>query len=403
MLRSAWTILLVILLVTLVMAQEDSTPPPRVAVVADFTSSDDDVAGAAYSDALRMKLHRLDDWDTIDAITTRDTQPTPLGADAEQTTLNAMASPSDADLAIAGTLTTEGDILTLDLVIADVAAGTSSRVTFSDDTQRAKAIITRAAVEHIIGRELWPPPVNDEPEPELTDPINDDPGFENDATSWTGLDNVTAMISPSEDTERGNVLVVQTDVDREAWIAYHDDLATGVASVDNPPDLAVDTGYASLGGLDGVHVRSAWIPATPGARYWLTADVLAPAGSNARVFVKGFTNIDAPIGMTETALREHDMTPNDLSAMDPDAREELLQAELDEHPERYRTECYRWYLTCTSTSGQWEHFAAPFPPRDGLPDNVAWFRIDIFAAWPAGEYRFDDVSLYLAPAEALAD
>ena len=38
-----------------------------------------------------------------------------------------------------------------------------------------------------------------------------------------------------------------------------------------------------------------------------------------------------------------------------------------------------------------------YSPRGGLPENVEWLRIDIFAAWPSGEYRFDNVHLYLAP------
>ena len=375
----------------------------RQVVVADFISADDDNAsGATYADALRMKLGRLDAWDTVDAITASEAAG-PLGSDAEQATLDALAADTGASLAIAGDITHKGETVTVTLLIADIDTGLATQPSFSAEGERAKAIITRAIVEEISGLELWTPPTLDEPEPEFTDPLNTDADFESESTPWLFTDDLTTVIAAEEDVEedsgRGKVLIIRTDYERAAWIAYCDALASGDVDPDTPTELPESTGYDSVGGIDGIHVRSDWIAATPGQRYWLTADMQGAAGCNARIFIKGFEDVTEPVGMTETALRERDMTPDDLSAMDADARADLLAAELAEHPERYRRECYRWYLRCENTSGDWEHFAAPFPPRGGLPETVAWLRIDIFAAWPAGEYRFDNVALYAQPVE----
>ena len=37
------------------------------------------------------------------------------------------------------------------------------------------------------------------------------------------------------------------------------------------------------------------------------------------------------------------------------------------------------------------------PPRGGLPGNVQWLQIQVYAYWPPGTYRFDNVHLYKAP------
>jgi hypothetical protein len=64
---------------------------------------------------------------------------------------------------------------------------------------------------------------------------------------------------------------------------------------------------------------------------------------------------------------------------------------------RYVRECYRWYLPCRAPQGEWSHFAAPFPPRGGLPDDVEFLQIQIYSYWPPGEYFWDNVKLHADP------
>jgi len=398
MYRARWIILLLVAMSVSSVAQDTSTPGASLLVVTDFVTPDDITDD--YADALRMKLHRLEDWDALDAISTRDVAPDPVGADIDATTLERIAESTDADMVIAGTVTHVEGTVTLEVLILDTGTREMTRKQFSDDSQRAKAITVKALVEDLTGEELPTAATDPVPEPELDDPINADGDFETEDSPWTGIDAVSALIQEEPEQDGGNVLVIRTDLDRDAWIAYQRDLMTGDASTDDPPDLSTSAGSDVLGAFDGVHVRSEWIEATPGARYWLTADMLGPLGCNARIFVKGFADIDDPVGLTEQSLIDRDMTPDDLSAMDPDERANLLADDLTKHPERYRKEVYRWYLRCDNTSGEWEHFASSFPPRGGLPDNVQYLRIDIFCAWPAGEYRFDNVHLYLAPEES---
>ena len=63
---------------------------------------------------------------------------------------------------------------------------------------------------------------------------------------------------------------------------------------------------------------------------------------------------------------------------------------------RYVRECYRWYLSCAGAPGEWNHFAACFPPRGGLPADVDFLQIQIYSYWPPGEYLWDNVLLYEA-------
>jgi hypothetical protein len=72
------------------------------------------------------------------------------------------------------------------------------------------------------------------------------------------------------------------------------------------------------------------------------------------------------------------------------------------HPERYRRECWRWYMNCGAANARrnadgWIHMAEPFPPRGGLPENVRWLQIQIYPYWPPTDYYFDNVHLYLDP------
>jgi hypothetical protein len=91
------------------------------------------------------------------------------------------------------------------------------------------------------------------------------------------------------------------------------------------------------------------------------------------------------------------LSPKDFAALPEPKRKLLIEADAKKHPMRYVRECYRWYLPCVARPGKWLHFAAPFPPRGPLPDNVEYLQIQIYSYWPPGEYLWDNVLLYEAP------
>jgi len=91
------------------------------------------------------------------------------------------------------------------------------------------------------------------------------------------------------------------------------------------------------------------------------------------------------------------MSADAFTKLPPARRAKLIAADAKKHPDRYRREVYRWYLACRNEDNTWTHYAAPFPPRGGLPKVVQWLRIDVYAYWPPGEFLFDDVHMYKDP------
>jgi hypothetical protein len=149
-----------------------------------------------------------------------------------------------------------------------------------------------------------------------------------------------------------------------------------------------------------VHFAGEWIKATPGRRHWLVADFKGVTRGMffPKVFVKGFRGTPHALdGLPERSLVERGLTPRDFAALSPEERKKLIAKDAAAHPMRYLRECYRWYLACRNKTGAWTHYAAPFPPRGGLPANVEWLQIQIYAYWPPGEYLFDDVHMYPDP------
>jgi len=275
--------------------------------------------------------------------------------------------------------------------------------TFSDSSQRARGVIAQQIAEAALGAKQWrPPEEGDEARPEkFGPPLNVNGDFEAPgAKGWDAPDNAGTFIEPDPRGGGRKVLRLQTDLERDKWLEYRRKLRLGLVSPGNPPKLKKDTSYGSVAGLEGVHYRSAWIKASPGQRYWLTAEMKGKTAGIffPKIFVKGYQewaqHADA---LSELSLVELKMTPRQFAALTPARRKELIKADAAKHPDRYRRECYRWYLACRNTEGQWRKYADPFPPVGGLPGNVKWLRIEIYAYWPPGAYLFDNVHMYKDP------
>ncbi|MFW6133298.1 MAG: hypothetical protein ACOC8F_05320 [Planctomycetota bacterium] len=357
-------------------------------------------AGVRLADALRLRLRRHEEYEVVDRLTTEQLSE-PTGADADPEAIaELMQRRLGANLGLYGTVAPAGEglratVRCLDLTNPDAPGGWTRR--FTDRSERARAVLSRRIVELIRGRSEWAPPeVGDEPEPDaLGEPLNANGGFEKGAAGWDRPDNVSTFIQRGSD-RRGNVLRVRTDLKREPWLAYRRALRMGRADPSAPPEIASDTSFGSVAGLEGVHFRSAFIRAHPGRRYWLTVDRKGPDG--AKVFIKGFrATPHARDGLPESALAELDLTPEQFADLPPERRRELIDADAEKHPKRYLRECWRWHLNCEDAADAWTHFAEPFPPRGGLGENVEWLQIQIYSYWPPGEYLWDDVHIYLAP------
>ena len=380
-----------------------ATRPAKVAAcVFDFTCPADAEYGKKLANAIRMRLARHEDLDVMDQLTTAEFAPAlPAGTDSKKV-VEMMTKRLAIELAVYGTVVKDGDRVRLELACVDLRPGAAHKTwqkDLSDNTERPEAVISKAAVEAVTGAAEWvPPQYGDEPEPpaaQLGEPVNvngtfDQPGH----AGWQAPDNAASFLE-SGPAGRGTILRIRTDLARAPYIDYIRDIRMGRASPANPPTIATETGYGCLGGFEGVHFKSDWIKATPGQRYWLLADFDRPGG---KVFVKGSKATDFALdGLPESVLAALKMTPEQFAALPEAERKKLVAEAAKKDPKAFLRECYRWYLNCRGEAGKWNHLAAPFPPRGGLPADVQWLQIQVYTYWPAGTYRYDNVLLYKDP------
>ncbi len=358
--------------------------------------------GRKLANAIRMRLARHKDFEVIDPLTTAELAPAmPAGADTAKV-IEIMTKKLAVEVAIYGTASKTDAGVRLELRGVDLRSGAKRKTwktDLSDNTQRPEAVISKAAVQAVTGAAEWvPPQYGDETEPtpaELGKPLNVNGSFDQPGhAGWQQPDNAASFIEPGQ-AGRGTILRIRTDLARAPYINYIRAIRMGTASPANPPKIATATGYSCLGGMEGVHFKSDWIKATPGQRYWLMADFEKPAS---KVFVKGFKTTDFALdGLPESVLAAMNMTPRQFAELPETRRNKLVAQAAKKHPKAFLRECYRWYLNCRGKAGQWNHLAAPFPPRGGLPADVQWLQIQVYSYWPAGTYRFDNVFMYKDP------
>ena len=355
------------------------------------------VSGQELADSVRLQLRRDSRFDVLDRLSTQEASgPVPFDVDPKKASelMRRLAS----HLAICGTVNTAGEARQVSVTFFQAEPEIRQwRRVFNNASERWLAKVSADIVKEIREMEDWAPPqYGDEQEPtNFGVPINAGGDFERTNIGWEKLDGVSTFIQP--DSQRGGkVLVVRTDLARDSWIAYRRSILIGQAKAE-PPHIPRDISYASVAGLEGIHFRSLWVKATTGKRYWLTADALMPGGK-CKVFIKGFHSTPAGMdGLPESSLGSLGITAEQFAAMNARKQKTLLMNDAEDHPMRYLRECYRWYLNCRGAPGKWQHFAAPFPPRGGLPPDVQWLQIQIYACWPPGTYRFDNVNLYVDP------
>ncbi len=384
-------------------ANQASSKPARThACVFDFHCPANAEYGKKLANAIRMRLTRHDDFDVIDRLTTAELAPALPAGTSSAKVIEIMTKRLAVEVAVYGTAAKTGAGVRLELRGVDLRPGAKQKTwqkDLSDDTQRPEAVISKAAVEAVTGEDEWvPPQYGDEAEPkpaELGEPVNVNGSFDAPGRAgWQEPDNAASFIEPGP-TDRGKILRIRTDLARAPYIEYIRAIRMGRASPASPPKIATATGYSCLGGMEGVHFKSDWIKATPGQRYWLMADFDRPG---AKVFVKGFKTTEFALdGLPESVLAAMNQTAEQFAELPEAERKKLVAEAAKKTPKAFIRECYRWYLNCRGKAGKWNHLAAPFPPRGGLPADVQWLQIQIYTYWPAGTYRFDNILMYKDP------
>ena len=386
-------------------AGAETAKPKAYVAVFDFAGDAD--AGKQVADSTRIRLRRHEEYFVIDRLTIQDCcGAVPADAD-EKAVRELMTAQLGANVGVCGTLSRTGAAVTLKarcIDLTDPNKPTGWTKTFSDNTERWKGVIAGALVEQIRGEPEWQPPqYGDLPEPaSFGEPLNANGGFDQGHRGWDPPDNCASFLVKGP-PGRGTVLKIRTDLPNDPWVEYHRKLILGLANPNNPPNLPRDTSYGSVAGLEGVHYSGQFIDAAPGRRYWLVADVMSEG--TPKIFVKGYLDWSQRAeGIPEAALVELKLTPEAFAKLPPERQKALIAMDAKRHPERYRRECWRWYMNCGAANARrkadgWIHMAEPFPPRGGLPENVRWLQIQIYPYWPPTDYYFDNVHLYLDPAQ----
>jgi len=375
-------------------------------VVFDFVSSDGNEFGRKLAESVRLRLRRHHkEYEVIDHLTTAEASG-PLGIEAdEKKVIDLMRNRVGSNLGVYGTADFRGQAARAEVRIVDLTGKEPkvARAAFSEDSERAAGEVARRIVEALRGQGEWAPPeYGDEPEPkreEFGPPVSRNGAFEDGHAGWEPPDNAGTFLEPGP-AGRGKVLRLRTDIERDKWLEYRRKLAFGLADPTRPPELKRDTSYGSVAGLEGIHYRSDWIDASPGQRYWLLADMKGKSEGIffPMIYVKGFLDwSDRADALPEASLIERKLTAEQFAKLPPEGRRELVAVDAKAHPDRYRRECFRWFLACRNPENVWLHYAAPFPPRGGLPANVRWLRVEVYAYWPPMSYYFDDVHVYKDP------
>ena len=409
MIRNTSIVVAVTLAAAAAPASAETPPTKAYVVVFDFKAAAGTKAsyGTQLADGIRLKLrrHKQAGWEVIDALSTREfAGATPIETDLKKVRA-LMTDKLAVNVGVYGTVRAAADgQIQAEVRFVDLRDPKAPRVwagVYADSSERARGVITTRIIEALVGKPEWrPPEYGDESEPKtFGKPLNANGDFEAGSDGWEPADNAATFIEPGP-AGRGKVLRIRTDLERDKYIAYRRALRFGRAGTSKPPELKRDTSYASLAGLEGVFYRGQWIKASPGQRYWLVADMKGKTAGIffPKIFVKGFRDWSAQTaGLAEASLAERKMTARQFADMAPDRQKAMVAADVKAHPKRYLRECFRWYLSCRNEEDIWTHYAAPFPPRGGLPKNVEWLQVQIYAYWPPGNFLFDNVHLYADP------
>lgn len=132
------------------------------------------------------------------------------------------------------------------------------------------------------------------------------------------------------------------------------------------PKYARPPYYSAVGGLHGIHYRSAYIRVRPGAVYRITVDARVASRGGAKVFLKGFVD---------------------------------ERKQTEEGPLVLKREIYRAPMTLHGLTNEWRRFSRVFHPARSKGARVRrrlrpeWLQVQLYSYWPVGLYYWDNVRL----------
>lgn len=153
--------------------------------------------------------------------------------------------------------------------------------------------------------------------------------------------------------------------------------------------------YSTVGAHEGVWAFPAPIPVLPTDQYFLIeADCMGPAKSSAlmypQVFLRGFRQFNPK---TDEGTFSWFQTPHEGG---PDFSEQFGKAQRRAQPGDYLM-IWRHALVCrNSAPNLWEHYRMGFKLPDDPRFRPEVILLKVYAMWPLGEYRFDNIVLRVA-------
>jgi hypothetical protein len=192
-----------------------------------------------------------------------------------------------------------------------------------------------------------------------------------------------------EDGTRGKVLRFDTDILQSQAYPWWAKIKAGAAAKDAPARLPTrEPKYDTLAGLDGVWIWSDPVPVERGKAYWMTVDAKGPGQMFA--WLIGYTNApDVAYGAEMAAFQGYLQDP--AGTAQPGRN----------HKGFLHSYVWKGQLNMIGT-GAWKTYSRrekPFRPTAVTPE-VCYVRVLLWAIWPPGEYRFDNVRLCEVPDKA---
>jgi hypothetical protein len=207
--------------------------------------------------------------------------------------------------------------------------------------------------------------------------------------SWSRMDGLTTFWE--EQGKPGSCLRFDTNVQQSDKKQKQADPAafTGKTQGDQ---------YSTVGAHEGVWAFPAPIPVLPTDQYFLIeADCLSPEKSSAlmypQVFIRGFRQFNPE---KDEGTFSWFQTPHEGG---PDFSEQFGKAQRRAQPGDYLM-IWRHSLVCRNTAANlWEHFRMGLKLPDDPRFRPEAILLKVYAMWPLGEYRFDNIVLRTATRE----
>ncbi|HTU24504.1 MAG TPA: hypothetical protein VMF30_03850 [Pirellulales bacterium] len=205
---------------------------------------------------------------------------------------------------------------------------------------------------------------------------------------WQPLDNLVFHWVRDSDPARGRVMRIETDVGQPQAYAWWKKLFQDKAPLREAPVKIPDTGYSSIGGLDGGFYASDLIPIRAGGAYKVYIDAKGPVS---KVFIRGYEKeVPLSFGDEQPAVQEMFATARGEPSLTPEGK-------ARKHRLRYAYQT--WFAVGGSDTWQtYTHRQPRHPNGRELTEDVRWIRIQLYPYWPPAAYEFDNIRVIEVPA-----